>query len=262
MWQLNFQRIYRNSKNHSVTVSLTITSLILLFTNYGCVKQAQKEVQLEIQNIKSENSQNVYKISGSTNLPEASRITVEAVRYLRPLEGQEEESLLRSNADPKRSILARQVVQVKQGKWQTDLHLWQVARDGSFQEVWQANKSQFKLVPESGVKFIATFDPASQWQQSDQKNPETPALQNQPLEGKLVRFTNQGEQYVQASQTLLIPLPEGKTTPPRPQAGDINDGWGNRYQIPPKSVVSQANLLPSATARTTNASLASSEFLR
>lgn len=261
MLQMNFQQIYQNFKNYSVTFSLTTTSLILLSTTYGCVQQSQPEVQLEIKNIQSTNSNNIYKVSGNTNLPESSRITVEAIRYLRPAEGQPE-ILLNSDTDPKRSILARQVVEVKQGKWQADLHLWQVALDGSFQEVWQANQSQIGLLPESGVKFVAIFDPASQWQQSDQKKLEKPNLENQALEGKLVRFTNEGEKYVQASQTLLVPLPEGKTTAPRPQPGDINGGWGNRYQIPPKSVVSQAKFMPSATARTTNASLNSSEFMR
>ncbi|MBW4645146.1 MAG: hypothetical protein KME23_19505 [Goleter apudmare HA4340-LM2] len=261
MVKLNYQLIYRNLKNYSATFSLTAISLILLSTNYGCVQKAQEEVQLEIKNIQSVASNSGYKIFGSTNLPESSRITVEAVRYLRPIEGQEE-VLLNSDVDPKRSILARQVVQVKQGKWQADLNLWQVAPDGSFQEVWQANQSQIGLVPESGVKFIAIFDPASQWQQSDQTKSEKPQVENQQLEGKLVRFTNDGEKYVQASQTLLIPLPEGKTTPPRPQPGDINGGWGNRYQIPPKSVVTQTNITPSATSRVTNASLAPTEFLR
>jgi hypothetical protein len=261
MFNLNYQMIWQNFKNIPVASPLTVASLVLLSVSYGCVQKPQEEVQLEIKNVQSVVSNSVYNVAGSTNLPESSQITVEAVRYLRPTEGQEG-VLLNSNADARRSILARQIVQVKQGKWQTDLNLWQAAPDGSFQEVWQANKAQIGLTPESGVTFIAIFDPASQWEKSDQQKPEKLKLENQQLEGKLVRFTNEGEKYVQASQTLLIPLPEGKTTSPRPQPADINGGWGNRYQIPPTPVASKATFIPSATSRQTNATLAPSEFLR
>lgn len=253
--------IWQNLKNIPLVSPLTVTSLILLSVSYGCVQKAQEEVQLEIKNVQSVVSNSVYNIIGSTNLPESSRITVEAIRYLRPTTGQEG-VLLNSDTDTKRSILARQIVQVKQGKWQTDLNLWQVAPDGRFQEVWQGNKAQIGLTPESGVTFIAIFDPASQWEQSDQQKSAKPKLENQQLDGKLVRFTNEGEKYVQASQTLLIPLPEGKTTSPRLESGDVNGGWGTRYQIPPTPVASKTTFRPSATSRQTNASLTASEFLR
>ncbi len=262
MNNLNYKSIRQIFKRLTMTYPPTVISLILLSVSYGCVQKAQEEVQLEIKNVQSVASNSVYNITGSTNLPESSRITVEAIRYLRPI-AEQEGVLLNSNADTKRSILARQVVQVKDGKWQTDLNLWQVSLDGSFEEAWQeANKAQIGLTPDSGVTFIAIFDPASQWEQSDQQKVEKPKLENQKFEGKLIRFTNDGEKYIQASQTLLIPLPEGKTTAPRLESGDINGGWGNRYQIPPTPVASKTTFVPSATSRQTNASLAPSEFLR
>ncbi|WP_017652489.1 hypothetical protein [Fortiea contorta] len=258
MLNLNYQLLYLNYKH---ITSVTVISFLLLSTSYGCVQKASEDVQIEIKNVQSVGSNSTYSVVGTTNLPESSRITIEAIRYLRPTTGQEG-VLLNSSAETRRSILARQIVQVKQGKWQTDLSLWQVAPNGRFQEVWQANKAQVGLTPESGVTFIAIFDPASQWEELDQQKPEKLQSVNQQFEGKLVRFTNEGEKYIQASQTLLIPLPEGKTIPPRPQSDDINGGWGNRYQIPPRPIVSKTALIPSNTSRQTNASLTSAEFLR
>ncbi|AFY33501.1 hypothetical protein [Calothrix sp. PCC 7507] len=261
MNNLNYRSFWQIFKSLTIASPQTVISLILLSVSYGCVQKVQEEVQLEIKNVQSVASNSVYNITGSTNLPESSRITVEAVRYLRPTAGQEG-ALSDSNVDTKRSILARQIVEVKEGKWQTDLNLWQVSADGRLQEVWQPNNAQIGLTPESGVTFIAIFDPASQWEQSAKQKAEKQKLENQQLDGKLVRFTNEGEKYVQASQTLLIPLPEGKTTAPRPESGDINGGWGNRYQIPPAPIASKTTFIPSATSRQTNASLAPSEFLR
>ncbi|MBW4559755.1 MAG: hypothetical protein KME32_01140 [Mojavia pulchra JT2-VF2] len=253
--------MWQNITKSNAAFALAATFVMLLVVNYGCVKKAQEETQLEIKNIKPILSNNLYKINGSTNLPESSRITVAAVRYLRPTQGQQE-PLQSSNTSNKRSILARQIVQVKQGKWQADLNLWQVAPDGRFEEVWQANQSQMGVIPENTVTFIATFDPAGQWEESGHQNSENLKPENYKLEGKLVRFTNEGEKYVQVSQSLLIPLPVGKTVPPRPQPEDINAGWGNRYQILPESTATRPIMIPPAKSRQTNASPITSEFLR
>ncbi|MBD2354582.1 hypothetical protein H6G41_08055 [Tolypothrix sp. FACHB-123] len=258
---LNLQRFRLKRQNLFAASPLVLTCLILLVSNYGCVKKVQVETQLEIQNVQSRESNSLYKITGSTNLPESSRISVAAVRYLRPTSGQPG-VLLNSNTSSKISILARQIVEVKQGKWEADLNLWQVAPDGRFEEVWQANQTQMKLTPESGVTFIATFNPGAQWEKSDNRKLEEKLQLNQDLEGKLVRFTNEGEKYAQASQTLLIPLPTGKTTPPRLLPEDINGGWGNRYQILPESKITRTTSIAPTKSRQTNASLLPSEFLR
>lgn len=262
MINLHLKHICPKIKTKSVVFPLAVTSLMLLLVNYGCVKQAQVETQLEIKNVQILSGNSLYRIIGSTNLPESSRITVAAVRYLRPTAGQQG-ALLNSEASTHRSILARQIVQAKQGTWQADLNLWQVAPNGRFEETWQANQTQMKLNPETDVTFIATFDPVGQWEHSDSQNSQEKLKpENYQLEGKLVRFTNEGEKYAQASQTLLIPLPTGKTTPPRLQPEDLNDGWGNRYQILPEPKVTKATLIAPAKSRQTNASLLPSEFLR
>ncbi|MEH2292575.1 hypothetical protein [Nostoc sp.] len=238
--------------------------LILLAANYGCVQKAQDKVEMQIENVQPISSKGVYNVVGSSNLPESSKITVAAVRYLRPVSGQAE-ALLNSDTNTNRSILARQIVEVKQGQWQAALNLWQVSPNGSFQEAWQGNPAQIQLFPEDGVTFVAIFDPASQWEQSDNQNPQKLKSENQQLEkleSKLIRFTNEGEKYLQVSQSLTIALPTGKTIPLRPQPEDLNGGWGNRYQIPPQSIASKSTLLPPTKNRQTNAYMTPSEFLR
>jgi hypothetical protein len=260
--------LYRFNRNHLIkppAISLlAVTSLVLLLTNSGCTQKSQNEVRLEIKNVQSVSSTGVYKITGTTNLPESSQIAIAAVRYLHPTEA-EQTTGLSPDPNTNRSILDRQIVQVKQGQWEADLKLWQASPDGSYQETWQANQSNSKLTPENDVTFNATFDPASQSQKSekpvvDQSEPLQPQFQE--LEGKSLRFTNQGEKYVQASQSLLIPLPTGKTVPPRPQPEDVNDGWGNRYEIPPQTLTSESVPLPGTKSRQTNAYLSAAEFLR
>ena len=264
MQNLHFKTIVTNFKLLFSTNLQTGICLMLLATNYGCVQKAQEKVEMKIGDVQPISSKGIYNVVGSTNLPESSKITVAAVRYLRPVSGQTE-TLLNSDTNTNRSILARQIVEVKQGQWEAALNLWQVSPDGSFQEVWQANPAQIRLFPESGVTFVAIFDPATQSEQPDNQKSQKLKLENQQLEkleSKLIRFTNEGEKYLQVSQTLTVPLPTGKTIPPRRQPEDLNGGWGNRYQIPPQSIASKSILLPPIKNRQTNAYVTPSEFLR
>ncbi|BAY44759.1 hypothetical protein SAMD00079811_23610 [Scytonema sp. HK-05] len=250
MINLNFQLICQNLTKKSAPVSLASIFLLLLSVSSGCGKKAQTQVQLEIKSVQSTGSNGVYNVVGSTNLPDSSQIAVAAVRYLLPTGGQQA-GVLNDQANNNRSILDRQIVEVKQGQWQADLNLWQVAPDGRFQEVWQAYQAQMKLRPDSNVMFIATFEPAGQLKKS-----------NLQLEGKQLRFTNEGEIYLQARQTMPISLPLGKTTPPVPQPEDLNKNKANQSQIQAPILTSNTSFLRSAKFRQTNAPLKPSEFLR
>lgn len=244
----------------AVAVRTVIASSVVLLAS-GCVNQSQNKVQLEIQGIQREDSKGLYTVAGTTNLPESSRIAVTAVRYLRSVKNGEE-IVGDNNENINRSILARQIVEVKQGKWEADLNLWQVAPNGNFEEAWQLNKDYKNLAPENEVSFIATFNPVGQLPASDTENPQELTQQYQQLEGKSLRFTSEGEKYVQASQYRSISLPIGKTTPPQ-QADNFNYGWGNRYQL--KANVAQdstATLPPLAKSQQTNSPPLTSEFLR
>ncbi len=237
-----------------------IASSLLLLLSSGCSSKSQNEVQLEIQGIQREDSNGLYRVLGTTNLPQSSRIAVTAVRYLRPTTADTEE-IIDDDRNINRSILARQIVEVKQGKWSVDLNLWQVAPNGNFQEVWQLDRHYKKLAPETEVSFIATFNPEGQLPSSDTQNPQQSTPQYQNLEGKSLRFTNEGEKYVQASQYRSIPLPAGKTAPPRLEPEDFNDGWGNRSQL--QSQPESGAILPPLTkSQQTSFPLVTSEFIR
>ncbi len=263
MKQQHFRYISQNIAKIPLATYAAIASSIVLLTTSGCVNKSQNEVEVEIQSIQKENNNGLYKIAGSTNLPESSRIAITAVRSLR-LTTANTEVIIDDNGNINRSILARQIVEVKQGRWEADLNLWQVAPNGNFQEVWQLNQDLKKFTPESKVTFIATFNPVAQLpssdKSSDKQNPQQSTPQFQQLEGESIRFTNEGEKYVQARQFRSIPLPVGNTTPPPAKPEDFNDGWGNRYQIKARS---QDRVLPPLTkSEQSNSPLRSSEFLR
>jgi hypothetical protein len=239
---------------------LALTSLVLLVTNYGCTQKTQSEVKLEIKNVQSSGGNGVYKIEGSTNLPEFSQVAITAVRYLRDNDTLSEDADL----DADRSILDRKIVEVKQGQWEADLNLWRVSPDGSYKEIWQKNQTN-KQIPDQEVTFTVTFDPQSQVQRTQKQDNQT-SVQSEPqvqlVEGKSLRFTNQGERYVQASQSKAVPLPAGKTVPPQQLAEDVNDGWGNRYIIQPETVASNFTPPELSKSRQTTAPLSTLEFLR
>ncbi|BAZ12958.1 hypothetical protein NIES4071_47920 [Calothrix sp. NIES-4071] len=240
---------------------LTVISLVLVVTNYGCTQKAQNEVKLEIKNLQPAGGNGVYKVAGSTNLPESSQVAITAVRYLSSNETQ----TVDADLDADRSILDRKIVEVKQGQWEADLNIWQVSPDGSYKETWQKNQLTSKQTPQNEVTFTVTFDPQSQVPRTQNQNSQTSvdsAPEFQSLEGKLLRFTNQGERYVQASQSISIPLPFGKTVPPQQLAEDVNDGWGNRYIIQPETVASTFTPPQVSKSRQTTAPLSTSEFLR
>ncbi|PPS41585.1 hypothetical protein B1A85_17085 [Chroococcidiopsis sp. TS-821] len=228
----------------------TAYSLLLLLCVSCSYRSSSPDVELKIDEIKATSRPGVYSVAGSTNLPDNSRIVVTAVRYLRP--AQEQSNLNLSNTY---SILARQSALVSAGKWQTTLNFWQVAPDGRFQEAWQMEVPlQNLLQPATTVSFIATYKPSSQLTPTQQQ--QTPELQ-----GSLVRFSTDGEEYVQASQSLPVALASGKTNPPRIQPEDINGGWGNRSELTldNSSTTTRPKVIRTSQS---NAPLSHSEFLR
>jgi hypothetical protein len=245
---LNFHEFSRFFKHFSASNTLIAVFLLLLIGSYGCQQKTRQEVQLEMTSVQQTGSNGEYSLQGSTNLPDSSQIAVTAVRYLIPTTGQQK-SVLQDEGNINRSILDRQIVEVKQGRWQADLDIWKVAPDGKFQEVWQANQAQMKLRPDSDVSFIATFEPTAQFNRAEIR-----------LEGKQIQFTNEGEVYVSASQRFSVPLPVGKTTPPLLQAKNIDDELETQTQTP--IATSTVPFVSSAKFKQTNAPLKTLEFMR
>ncbi|NES81411.1 MAG: hypothetical protein F6K10_08345 [Moorea sp. SIO2B7] len=228
-------------------------SLVLLILNAGCFQIKSPTLDLTLQ-VESSGRPDTHKVIGTTNLPDNSKISVLALRYFQSA------NQLYSRSQSDYSILARQEAEVTQGKWQTKLKLWQIAEDGHFREVWQINQSKLgiSLNAAQGVNFLALFNPNIQTEEVKKQ------IQNPNLtDNKLVRFTDTGEWYLQASETKLIALPKGKTTPPRLKAEDINSGWGDRSQIRQESTGASRLSLPRANQKSpTDAPLSESELMR
>ncbi|KAM3114636.1 hypothetical protein [Phormidesmis sp. 146-33] len=197
-----------------------------------------------------------YKVVGKADLPDQTEIRVAAVRYLYP-------TTLASNSltpKPTYSILAYQTTEVKEGQWQAQLNLWQVAPNGQFQEDWQLHeKLKLSLKPASDVVFLATLAPGDK---ADQLQQVEVSLQKSKkvIDTALIRQTVVGDRYLQSNQVLTVALPTGSTTPPPIQDKDINGGWGRRYLIPPEAP--NPNNLAFPENRRTNAHPAPTEFIR
>ena len=182
--------------------------LLVLITCTSCTafnlsRDTASTVELSIRQAEASGRPGTYVVSGSTTLPEKTRITVAAVRDFQSSEATETRQVY--------AILDRQFAEVQQGNWETTLNLWQVAPDGRFQENWQlSNASAAAAEPVPTVTFLATLDPINQ----------PPTLKDQfesqdnATQATLARFTTDGELYLEASKRLNIPLPSGRTTPP------------------------------------------------
>jgi hypothetical protein len=243
-----------------------VSLVLLLMLNTGCsqVPLAVRQLPSLFNNVSGEanfqlgvtpsGSLGTYTVAGTTNLPDQSRITVAAIRYLRP-------NNLRSpnpTSSPTYSILAYQDVKVNKGKWQTSLNLWKVAPDGQFQEVWQLDQAKLGLsfTPETDVTFLATVAPTGSLSELERQLEK----QGIKLASRLVRNTVEGERYIQASQILAIALPTGQTTPPPERPGDVNGGWGPRYLLLPEPP--NTNQFEQPNKRRTNIPLSPNELLQ
>jgi hypothetical protein len=235
-----------------LAVYKAVAMVLLITFCISCTPSKPPEIALKV-NVQAASNPGSYNVSGTTNLPNQSPIAVLAIRSLRPANQQ----LLPDDASATYSILDRKIVQVDQGKWQATLNLVQVGTDGNLKEAWQLGLSPAKtLNPSPEVSFVATFDPTGQNFKSKQ------AISTQDIRGKLVRFSPEGLPYVQAAQSLQVALPTGRRTPPKLTAEEINDGWGNRYEIVSQPPVA-SNLSPQQfQTNQTNAPLTPAEFLR
>lgn len=203
------------------------TKTILLLTLVPGCTQIQSlfqwsEVDLKIQ-VKDTSAPGIYAVSGKANLPEHTQISVAAVRYLH-LDKTDRAS---AELNPTYAILDYEPAEVKQGQWQTNLNLWQVAANGNYQESWQIEQKKLglSLQPDADVIFLATLTPIDDLSQLEQEL----AKRGIRLSRGSVFSNSEGFRYAQVQQTLAVALPTGQTTP-NPE--DANFGWGPRYIIP------------------------------
>lgn len=237
---------------HCFRSGLIAIVLLLLMLDVGCSQLQSSELEMSIQ-VEALSRPGIYSVSGTTNLPEGSIIEASAVRYLQP----KTNLLLNNRLNPPYSILSRQRTTVEQGKWRAKLNLWQVASDGSFKEAWQLNPSE-TFSPSREVVFLASIDPNSQ----SPKLRKHLDKQADNFAERFVRFTSEGQWYIQAAESFSLSLPVGKTTPPPLRAENINDGWGDRSVVRRQSSSNRRLFAPSADTKQTTAPLSPSEMLK
>jgi hypothetical protein len=195
-----------------------------------------------------------YEVSGKTNLPDRTQITVAALRYLYPIAA----TARRFNTRPTYTILDYQSATVERGMWQTQLDLWQVAPDRTFKENWQLDQQGLavRFNPGEEVVFLVTLAPIEQLPSLQQQL----AQKGQKLADGTVRSSAEGERYAQSQQTMIIPLPTGGTLSTSAQVGTENFGWGRRYLIPQEP--QNPTRLERPNTRQTDAPARLEEFLR
>jgi hypothetical protein len=194
--------------------------------------------QLEIERVDPFGQPGGYRVTGRTNLPNQTQITVSAIRYLQPAEPS-----ISFSGDSSYSVLARQFAPVEQGTWEANLTLWQVAPDGKFQEAWQSDQGNLgiQVQPDPNVTFLVTLDPANQPATlQDQLD------QGEAFTGSLVQFNADGELYLQASKTMVIALPTGGTAPPTDQSESARSTSSSTSNLEAASV-SPPTLSPTQT---------------
>lgn len=160
-------------------------------------------LELAIVQVEPENSGS-YSVSGTTTLPEKTQLTVSAVRLF-----QDKVRAGVTNMPTNYSILDRQMVEVNQGAWETQLNLWRNSANGQSQEAWQVKLDADQYTqPEPTVTFLATLEPANQ--PIDLKK-QVEALER-TRQVTLKRFTTDGELYLQAVKIVPIPPPQGQAS--------------------------------------------------
>ncbi|NJP10203.1 MAG: hypothetical protein HC866_12590 [Leptolyngbyaceae cyanobacterium RU_5_1] len=232
--------------------------IFLLLCSTACARSQPSSVEFSLQ-VKPASRAGVYRVTGTTSLPDQSQISVMGIRDLHPSHDAVQPDQLAAHSNY--SILARRIATVSQGKWETELSLWQVASNGDYQEAWQLNQPNFKLpiTPAEEVSFVAIAElnnqPPSVSQQLSRERYEK-------IDSSLIRSTAQGERYLQTNQTLPVNLPTAKTTPPIQTAAERNGGWGDRTSLKAETPAGSYSGSPRFKGNLTEAPPSSTEFMR
>jgi hypothetical protein len=174
-------------------IAVTLISLLIFCT--GCTQipflaSAQQTTNLSMQ-VEATGETGVYKISGQTNLPDRTRITVQAIRALQVPRRDPQVA-----SDRSYSILARTQVAVEKGKWQASLNLLQPGTNGKLETWQQSNQAlDLKLQPDNQVRFLAVTS---------------------------VQFTSDGKSYLQIEQFLSIDPPTTKVASQKSDSTIVN----------------------------------------
>lgn len=250
---LNFLSPLALRLDGSLQRCVTATIVVLLLTTVGCTQERSRQAELSLK-VEPSNRPGVYVVSGQTNLPDQSRLIVQGIRPL-ALPGQSTSADASSNY----TILDRQAVLVSQGQWQATLKLWRSTTDGQYQEAWQANQAQTSgLKPSTTIVFVAAIDSANQPKALLQP------LDNQgkPLQGANLRFTTDGQWYLQAQQTLTVTPPAGKTASSELNTDTLNENLSARVPVNSSPTNANSTNLPALKDKQSTAPRSFSQYLR
>lgn len=210
---------------------LVITSLLPL--TIGCrtltLPGQPQEVSLQMA-VESGSKRSGYTVSGTTNLPDNTPITVAAIRYFYPTSSSDSASL-QSTVNPPSStfeILDYASTTVAEGKWQAELTLQQQGTDGKGWEEWQMQQPKLGLTlkPAETVSFVTMLTAEDQLTPLEQQLAE----EGFRLPRGIVRTTVEGQRYAEVSQTIALTAPN--LGQPAPAALEPeNYGWGDRYVL-------------------------------
>lgn len=219
-----------------LTVDRSLRLLIpLTLTCVGCMQGRSSKTELTMQ-VEPAQQRGAYIVTGKTNVPDRTQITVQAIRNLR--------TGGRRTGQPTYSILSRTQVEVKEGKWQTTLNLLESTSSGQPLEVWQTDRTKtgLNLEPDTTVTFLAVTAPVTR--------SLNVAEQNQGQESVVVRFTADGKSYLQADQRLTI-------SPPAFPVGQNNSNQSEKVRVAAKSIQGAAD-----SKKQSDAPIAPQAFLR
>jgi hypothetical protein len=183
----------------------------------GCVRVTSPQIEFSLE-VESAGQPGEYQLSGKTNLPDRTKVTVQALRVLTsPKQG-----------SPNYSILGREVVEVAQGQWRTSLRIWQVDEKGKYQETWQAIPKFAKGTQvDPKITFMAITDPGNQPANLDQQLQDL----GKRLEGDKIFFDPQGRWYAQVQDARPVALPSGGTSAPSPEPNGVKTKLDVRQQV-------------------------------
>lgn len=218
----------------------------------GCQSSQTSLTQLSLE-VKPSRQVGGYKLSGNTNLPDGTELTIQGLRQLTAIEpGMPDDS-----ADSF-SILDRKAVRVNEGRWETSLQIWQPGPDGDPAESWQVHlpNGNQSYDPSNEVLFTVTTPPRKDAQALDK---QWNASKTNP-EGQQVGFTATGLWYLQAAKQLNLapPIISDEALTGGPDSIAI---WQNQGQAKPLGV-DDSIADPSLAKPFSDAALAPDEILR
>lgn len=157
-------------------------------------------VDIVIEQITETGQPGQFILTGTTNLPDKTTLTVSAVRLVNAPNI--------SDLTPEGSqhaILDRKSALVRGGRWQSQLQLWEVGSEGTYQENWQTivGSAVDPASSSPSVDFLATLEPGDLAKSNLMARSDLLEGANSPL----LNFTPDGEPYLKAIQSRVVALP-------------------------------------------------------